>query len=168
MLRAAVGLLLLAMVGRDAGAQEVTRSWDRLLQPHVLRTGDAVIVNGVRGAISAVAVDSLVLNTQAGMRSWSATDVQEIRRRDSIENGVWIGLGIAAVPFSVIHWTVDGGGYWTVSWRGPALLGVGAFFGGFLDARIQETVYRRLGATRMRLTTRMPNGSLGAGMSVEW
>ncbi len=168
MSRATVGFLLLALAGRDAGAQGVTRSWEQLLQPRVLRLGDAVTVNGVRGLISTVAVDSLVLSTQVGMRSWSATDVREIRRRDSIENGIWIGLGLASVPLSVIHWTVEGGGYWTVSWRGAAVLGVGAVFGGFLDARIQKTVYRRLGPTRMRLTTRMPNGALGAGMGVEW
>lgn len=164
--RAAVGLLTAILVAQAAGAQDAAGSWEELLGAGALKVGDAVTVNGVRGHIRLVSMDSVALTTRSGAQSWSIEEVHEVQRRDSIENGFWMGLGLAVIPVCVFHRSADGAFYVTSRWGGAVLLG-GGLIGGLVDGWVRETVYQGDGG-RVGVAVRMSDGAFGGGMTLEW
>ena len=165
--RTVVWLLMVVLMSQAVGAQQATTTWQELLRAGNLQQGDAVTVNGIRGVLSDLSMDSLVMKRGPDTWAWKASEVGVIRRRDSIRDGVWIGMGLALIPICTISSTSRRGAWVMYYWGGPALLG-SAIIGGMVDANKRPIVYRSAGATSLRWAPIVTNERLGAAMRVRW
>lgn len=153
-------LALAAVLAATAPAEAQTAaSFEEL--PRVLRLGDLVTVTDDRGRnlggrILDLSPSTLSLEYTGARIDLRADQVSTIRHRpfDSLQNGTMIGLGIAAVPVSLLALvaSADGAGVhapFVLAW-----LGVGGGIGAGVDALIRESrvIYGSTGTSRKRLT----------------
>lgn len=153
----ALALVTVLVTTAPAEAQTAA-SFEEL--PRVLRTGDLVTVTDDRGRnlggrILDLSPSTLSLEYTGARIDLRADQVSTIRHRrfDSLQNGTVIGLGIAAVPVSLLALVAanEGGVHapFVLLW-----LGVGGGIGAGVDALIRESrvIYGPTGTSRKRLT----------------
>ena len=157
----ALALALVTVLAAVAHAEAQTAaSFDEL--PLVLRPGDLVTVTDDRGRdlggrIIELSPSTLSLEYTGARLDLRADQVSTIRHRrfDSLQNGMMIGLGVAAIPVFLLGMAVAAEG--PVEGYEPfalLMLGVGGGIGAGVDALIRESrvIYGRPGAARKRLT----------------
>ena len=147
---AILACVLLALLPTRGAAQEPVTSFDQLNTR--LKVGDTVWVTDahgreVKGTIRGISSDTLMLDSD-GAQTIPAADVRSIGvwERDSLTNGMLIGLAVGAVGGGVVDTLIygwEGAGYFMRA----ALLGagVGAALGAVIDYSFHGTkrdVYR--------------------------
>ena len=158
-----------------ASAQEVATSFDDLSRSRALRTGDSVSVENIdgewlRGEIVELSLGGLELKNSDESWVMEATDVVEIRRRDGLSEGVWLGAGAGyAATLLYTRMATDGEQrtYTALAMIGPAIA-VGIVVGVIMDARRQATVYRRSDAARVHVVPMVTSDTVGGGLSLTW
>lgn len=176
--RATVGLLtlMILLLPLEAESQGVANSLNQLRSSGLLKPGDAVYVtdgNGRRtkGKIRDLSSTSLTLTEGRDTRNLDETDVRKIERRDSLENGIWIGLGIGVGMTAVICKTDPDPEHcpYTVAYVGLPAIAAGTILGAIVDAFIHKTLYLAppgSGSSRLRLSPNLSNKRTGVSMSV--
>ena len=152
-------VLTLLMVPGVVAAQRTATSLEDLVQSGQLRPGDGVYVTDatgrrIKGRVSGVS--SAMLQITDGHDSWTLDEdeVNAIELQDSVENGIWIGIGVAlASTFAMcgMEGTGNGACYATLYAFWPTL-GAGAGLGWYLDAKNHKTVYQKSGAARLSVS----------------
>ncbi len=160
-LTACVTVLMLFPMGSGAQtpatSSHVATSFDGLRT--LLRPGNEVIVTDpsgkpTRGKIGTVTTSSLDLTIETtrllvlrkyDQRSFAETGVATVKRVDSTANGAIIGIAAVLGPIILVPCPDNADGSCSVGKVFGALLLVplGAAIGGFVDSRLNETVYRR-------------------------
>lgn len=158
----ALALALVTVLAAAAQAEAQTAaSFDELSR--LLRRGDLVTVTDEQGRelggrILDLSPSGLALE-YTGMRlDLPANQVSTIRHRrfDSLQNGTMIGLGVAAIPVTLLGLVATADGARLEQYGPFALLwlGVGGGIGAGVDALIRESrvIYGPTGAARKRVT----------------
>lgn len=160
--RAVMATLLTAMASTAEG-QDVARSLDPLQA--LVKPGDVVSVadgsgQEVRGTIVSLSPTSLELAVAGAKRNFSASDIGTIRqrRRDSLRNGAFWGLGFGAglgiYPCMLLAGLDESGETDAVPVCAVLFGGIGAGIGAGLDALVRRSlvIFRGPAASRARLT----------------
>lgn len=132
-----------------------------------LRPDDRVTVRGgdigeVRGRLTAITGDALTVDTENGVRTIAARDVDRIdRRRKGILLGALIGLGAGAAAGAALNsWFRNEGN--DAAGETAAVVAIGLGTGLAIDALVDlpRTVYVREGRAAVRLDPRaLPGGA---------
>ena len=167
--------LTVLMIPGAVAAQRPATSLDDLVQSSQLRPGDGVYVTDstgrrIKGTVSDVS--SAMLQITDGQDSWTLDEgeVNAIELQDSVENGIWIGIGVAiAGTFAMcgIEGTDNGACYGTLYAFWPTL-GAGAGLGWYLDSRINKTLYQKSGGGRLSVSPLVSTERYGATASLSW
>lgn len=148
--------VLLLMVSAPALPQTPAASFEQLIAEDAIRPHQTVYVTDawghrVKGKLGEVRPGSLVLMQGSQTIQMTEADVNRIQRRDSLQNGLWLGLGAgvaaawiapnlfcdlpdeecAAVVFAAI---------------GLPSIAAGTVTGALVDAAIKKTVFQFAGA----------------------
>ena len=170
---------LAAWMPVEAAAQEIASSLEELVRNRGLRAGDGVYVTDdsgqrIKGDVSDLTGTTLEVRTRNGNRSLRADAIRRIERRDSLENGILLGLaaGLAVCYVSCHRESRDGEFcYGTAHYFFPVFLPITAgsvVAGAMLDASVNRTVYAAPGSTRLTWSPAVSNRHLGVRASVSW
>ena len=148
--RITVGLFALValLCPEEARPQDIASSFEDLRDSGVLQPGDSVYVTDghgqrAKGTLRAPIAASLVVTVGGETRDFSETDITKIERRDSIENGIWIGLA-AGVGMTVAACKVDPDPEhcpYLVAYVGMPAIAAGTILGGVIDLLFRRTLY---------------------------
>jgi hypothetical protein len=178
--RAAIGIAALALVlsPKDARPQGTTTPFAELRASGVLRPGDKVDVTvrgGQRttGRLLNLSEAALILTVGRDTRDFSSMNVGKIERRDSIENGIWIGLAIG-VGATAVACKIDPDPEhcpYIVGYFGLPAIAASTILGAIVDASIRRTLYLApIGdkASHFRLFPVLSNARRGVMVSLEF
>jgi hypothetical protein len=182
--RPGVGLsaLLLFLLPISATAQEAASSFDQLRASGLAKEGDTVDVTDasgarVKGRIADLGATSLVLLTgHSTRRDFSEMTVTKIQRRDSLANGILIGLGVGAALGVVSVNSLcnlpdpECAAIVTLAIALPSTAG-GAILGAVVDGLIRKIVYiapRPTHSVRLGLSLMQSRDRTGAAISVRF
>ena len=162
------------MVGQPAWSQEA-RSWEELVRRGTLRNGDGIYVTDLRGEriqgdVRDISTTELVVRNEDGTWMWRVDEISEIKRQDSLDNGIAIGMGVgAAIAYAACKLQDNAEqciyGVW---YYGMPAFAAATFVGAGIDSSIHKTVYQRSGFARLRVGPLLSNDSLGGSLSIEW
>ena len=96
-----------------------------------------------KGTLRDLVSSSLIVTVGGETRDFSETNITKVERRDSIENGIWIGLA-AGVGTTVVACKVDPDPEhcpYLVAHVGLPAIGAGIILGGFIDLLFRRTLY---------------------------
>lgn len=167
-------LLVLIILPRATVAQEqLAASFDELLRGGRLARGDTVYItrpSGLRRIVADIRdLSSTELTLTDGRTTWVLTEseIVTIAQRDSVANGIWMGLGIGVIAMCIYSRSSEEAAYGTLYFGGPVVAGA-AVVGALVDANHPETLYRASGSTRMGWSPTVSSGGLGARLFLEW
>lgn len=176
--RTAVGLVTLAilLLPRDARPQEAASSLEDLRDSGMLKPGDTVYVTDVRGQrtkgrLRDLSKASLIMAVGEDTRDFGFLSITKIERRDSIENGLWIGLA-AGVGTTIVACKVDPDPEHCVYiWQyfGLPAMAAGTLLGAIVDASMRRTLYMAPEgntSSRLKLSPILSSTHKGVLMSV--
>ena len=175
--RTAVGfLMLLVLLPQEARPQEVTSLFADLGASGVLKPGDTVYVTDARGErskgrVTDLSTTSLTLTVGSDTRDLSGMNITKIERRDSLENGIWIGLGIG-VGMTTVACKVDPDPEhcpYIVGYFGLPAMAAGTILGAIVDASVRRTLYLAPGgitSSRVTFSPILSNAHKGLLLSV--
>lgn len=177
-----LGILILALLALPVAAsgQDAATSLEELFRSGELRRGDGVYItdpDGRRVKTDVTDVSPSLLTVTDGQDTWtlSEMEVSKIERRDSLQNGIWIGMaaGVGTLvaicnsrggwlkisddecPYIVQHWGIPG-------------VAATAIAGAIVDAHITKTLYESPGAARLSVAPLLARERIGAQLSVGW
>ena len=158
----------------QAKSQEVASSFEQLRSSGLLKRGDSVYVRDASGRRRKVRIrdlSSTVLTVTDGRttRDLTETEVRRLDRRDSIENGIWIGLGIS-VAATVVFCKLDSACVYYSPYIYSAMAG-STVIGALVDLASHRTLYwgpPRSGASRLTLFPLLSKERIGVQMSLAW
>lgn len=151
------GLCMLMVIGwvSSVSAQTIPRSLTELATSGLVKSGDSVYVTDLtgqrnKGRLESISAQSVTLLMNGEKRQFAGGDVREIQRRDSVENGLWIGIaaGVAVAalaPRLVCDLPDPECAPIAVGVIGLPAISVGAIVGALVDAGIRASVYRAPG-----------------------
>ena len=152
-----VGLFTLValLCSSEARPQDVANSLEALRDSGVLRPGDSVYVTDdhgqrTKGTLRDLVAASLKVTVGGETRDFSETNITKVERRDSIENGIWIGLA-TGVGITVVACKVDPDPEhcpYLVAYVGLPAIAAGTILGGVIDLLLRRTLY----LTEQRIT----------------
>ena len=175
--RTAVGfLMLLVLLPQQARSQEVTSVFADLGASGVLKPGDPVYVTDARGErlkgrVRDLSATSLTLTIEGDTRDFSGINITKIEQRDSLENGIWIGLSIG-VGITTIMCKVDPDPEhcpYLVGYFGLPAMAAGTILGAIVDAWVRRTLYLAPGgikSSRVRFSPILSNAEKGVLLSM--
>lgn len=172
----AVCVLAMAASPAAAEAQEPTSALEALIGTRELRRGVGVYVTDdagqrIKGTVIDLSGASLTVETGEGAKSLKAGAIRRIELQDTIESGIWIGVGLAtAGSYASCALESRAAGqfcYGTAYLYLPAL-GVSALVGAMLDASRHKTIYEASGTKRVTVAPSVSRGGLGLRASIEW
>ena len=147
--RMTVGLFTLValLCSAEARPQEVANSLEDLRDSGVLQPGDRVYVTDThgqrtKGTLRDLVAASLIVTVGGDTRDFSETSITKVERRDSIENGIWIGLA-AGVGMTVVACKRNHPEDcpYLVAYAGFPTIAAGAILGGVIDLLVRKTLY---------------------------
>ena len=169
------GCVLLLMFSSPALPQTPAASFDGLIAEGGLRLGETVLVTDVwghrvEGRLAELRPGTLVLTQGTLMLEMAEANVVRVQRRDSIQNGLWLGLGagIAAAwitPNVFCDLPDDECAAIVFSAIGLPSIAGGALAGALVDAVIKKTVFQSRGgpgSARIQVTPMLGAGRAGA------
>ena len=177
--RATIGVitLLLVTVASAAAAQDVSAPSDDLLRTG-LEPGDRVYVTDVGGErtdgrVSEVSAAGLTIKNGNDEWSWVASDIVRVEARDSLTNGILIGVAIGVGAFlmrckyggnrtgicPIIPYAVT---------AGYVELGLGVYFGALSDRHMTRTLYRAPPPARVEVSPLVSHERMGMRLAVTW
>ena len=178
----AIGVLalVLSVLPRVVAAQNVATSLDEILQSGALGLGDGVYVTDTTGRrIKADVTDlsSAGLKISGRRMTWTLdeSEISKIERQDSLQNGIWIGIGVGvgalvAVCNSRGGWlkVSDDECPYIVGYYGiPGLVAM-AVAGAIVDSRFTKTLYQAPGSATLTLSPMLSTEHVGAAASISW
>jgi hypothetical protein len=168
---AAVVCATLMLVPATTAGQPTATSFSELRL--ILRPGDEVLVTDgdgrrTRALIRTVTDTSLeVLGTP---RTYFESSVTEVKRVDSVVNGMWIGAALGMTAYVLWCSSTDEGCFWLLAAPGSGLFG--ALAGGFADYFMRKTVYRaalqKTGAGTITLSPLFTTKGAGVSMNLRF
>ena len=146
-----------------AAAQDVPSSLEALQASGLLRPGEPIVITDrfgqrTKATLEQLSPASLEVLTDNQQQRFTADGIWRIERRDSIQNGLWIGVaaGIAAAiiaPRVACDLPDPECSAIVVAAIGLPAIGAGAVAGALTDAAIRKTVYQALpGSARLQFT----------------
>ena len=173
---ACVVMVLAVWMSGAAEAQEVTASLEELVRNRDLRIGDGVYVTDatgqrIKGDVSNLSGTTLEIRAGNRKRTLQADSIQRIERQDSLESGIWLGLGIAFAGLQVscrLEARVVGDFCYGTAYSFLPVMAGSAFLGAMIDASRHRTVYQASGSRRLTWAPTVSRRHLGLRASVEW
>ena len=175
--RAAIGIMALAtwMLPLPAAAQNVAGSLAELLSAGTLQDGDGIYVTDaagrrIKGSVGDLSRSALVVRDGGDTWTMSDADIREIDRQDSLQNGIWIGAGLAfagSIGACRLEMNADEFCYRTAYLMLPAMA-ASALVGALIDASRHRTLYRARGAARLTVSPLASGGLGGVRASLSW
>jgi hypothetical protein len=148
--------VLLLMVCAPAFPQTPAASFEQLIADDAIQPNETVYVTDawghrVKGRLGELRPGSLVLKQGAETIQMPEADVSSIQRRDSLQNGLWLGLGagVAAAwiaPHLFCDLPDDECAAIIFAGIGLPSIAAGTVAGALVDAAIKKTVFQYAGA----------------------
>ena len=167
--------VLLVMIASPAFAQTAAASFEELIAAGVVEPHETVYVTDVWGhrvkyTLAALVPGSLVLIDGARQFELPEANVSRIQREDSIQNGLWLGLGAGvATAWAAPHLTCDLPDDECASIVflaiGLPAIAAGAVVGALVDRAIKKTVFqfrRTQGSARIQVSPVLGGRRFGA------
>ena len=169
--------LVLVTVAGTAAAQDVSAAVDGLLRTG-LEPGDEVYVTDFRGErkdgrVSEVSSAGLTIKNGNDEWSWAATDIVRVEARDSLTNGIWIGVAIGVGTFLMrCHYGGNRTGICPIIpyavTAGYVDLGLGVYLGALFDRHMTRTLYRVPPPARVEVSPLVSHERMGMRLAVTW
>ena len=136
--------------------------------------GDGVRVSVADGTIVAgdlVELSSTVfrITRRGGVLALNEDEIRAVELRDSVENGVWWGVGAGLGTFFAL--CAQGRTLECVAYlhnAGMIWAGIGAFVGWSIDVGTRELLYRAPDTVRLNVTPMASPHGVGVQMAVGW
>jgi hypothetical protein len=162
-----------------ASAQGVATGFDQLRDSNRIQPGYSVFVTdrtGRRTKATVVDLTGTTLTVRDGrsMRMLDETQVDRLEHRDSIENGVLLGLGAGLATtwaWCRIEAKERGEFCYRAAYFSLPIIGAGVWIGGALDAALRKTVFvapGRSGSNRVAITPSLSSVAWGAHLTLSW
>jgi hypothetical protein len=173
--------VLLLMFSSPALPQTPAVSFEQLIAEGAIQPLQTVYVTDtwghrVKGRLGELRPGSLVLMQGSRKIQMTEADVNRIERGDSLQNGLWLGLGagVAAAwiaPHLLCDLPDDECAAIVFAAIGLPSIAAGTVAGALIDAAIKKTVFRfagTRGAARMQVSPMLGGGSAGVRATIQF